>query len=815
MLRNLNNLTFRFIILASLGAPALLLWISGYYAWESWHSYNILRTTIRANTVADNIISAAGLQALERGITTSLLSAAGPANEAARQRLKELRNKSDKLWQEAGSIAAELEAKEVVYQGTMVAQNQANDAYRKLVDARKRVDASLLKAERDIKPNEWLSAITGFINYAARLRIASFGGNAFPPEITYPNLTTKHSVWLAAEYAGLERATFAAIINSNAPATADALQKLGAYRQIVEANIADIRFVRDIPGTDAQVVSAIDAMEKHFLGEYEGTRKRLYAEAEGRPAAEGRQYGLTSAEWIEKSTAAIDTILNVSDAFTKVGNAQSESNAQVKFVQTMGYMGLFVAMTAVSALAIFLWFNKLRHLDRLRDSMVGLASGQGDLTLRLGADTRDEIGQTSAAFNRFAGNLQGIIVEVRSVILQLADAAEKLTTASQSLSASSRTQSEMSLATASAVEQVTASIGHVAERAGETLDDSRKARALAEEGVCSVRQVADEIRALAAAVTESSRHVEGLGERSREISGIVQVIREIADQTNLLALNAAIEAARAGEQGRGFAVVADEVRKLAERTGAATLDISRMIDSIRNDTEAAVEGMHASTASVEEGVALTSKAADALVQISASTHHAEQRVALLRQASHDPLTGALTRRSGVEILDLYFRLACDQDAPLSVLFIDADSFKSINDQFGHEAGDQALKNIAAQLQVLLRQADALIRWGGEEFVVILTNTPISGAGIVVGRIIHDGLGKRPDGNTLTASMGLAERQIDGATDWPQLIALADERMYVAKTSGKACCVTNVVTISASTCFRGITSRDRRSSPGGA
>jgi diguanylate cyclase (GGDEF)-like protein len=163
-------------------------------------------------------------------------------------------------------------------------------------------------------------------------------------------------------------------------------------------------------------------------------------------------------------------------------------------------------------------------------------------------------------------------------------------------------------------------------------------------------------------------------------------------------------------------------------------------------------------------------------------------MALLRRASHDPLTGALTRRSGVEVLDLYFGLACDQEAPLSVLFLDVDNFKSINDNFGHDAGDQALKDISTKLHALLRQADAVIRWGGEEFVLILPNTPTSGAGIVVSRIIHDWLGVRPDGNPITASMGLAERQTDGVEDWSQLITLADERMYVAKTSGKACCV---------------------------
>lgn len=165
-------------------------------------------------------------------------------------------------------------------------------------------------------------------------------------------------------------------------------------------------------------------------------------------------------------------------------------------------------------------------------------------------------------------------------------------------------------------------------------------------------------------------------------------------------------------------------------------------------------------------------------------------MALLNRASHDPLTNTLTRRSGVEVLDLYFRLACDQDAPLSVLFIDADNFKSINDNFGHDAGDQALKDIAAKLQALVRQADVVIRWGGEEFVVVLTNTPLSGANLVVGRITHEWLGRRPDGGPLTASMGLAERQADGIDDWSQLIAMADARMYIAKAAGKARCVSH-------------------------
>ncbi|MDK9725283.1 MAG: methyl-accepting chemotaxis protein [Sterolibacteriaceae bacterium MAG5] len=649
MLGRLNHLNFRFIVLASLGAPALLLWIAGYYAWDSWRGYNNLRTTIQANALADNIIAAAGLQALERGVTASLLSASGPAAEAARGRVAGLREKSDALWRDSLAVAEKLETDGTVFPGEIVARKQAVEAYQKLAEARRRVDASLAKAERDIVAAEWIPVITRFINAAARMRIAAFGGDAFPPEITYPNLTAKHSVWLASEYAGLERATVATLINSNGPAAADVMQRLRAFRQIVETNIADVRFVRDVPGIDPQILAAIDGMEKQFLGDFESVRKQVYAEAESRtPAVEGRHYSMTSGEWIEKSTTAINAILKVSETYSKVGNDEAERNAQIKFIQMLGYIGLFLAMIAASLVTISLLFNKLRHLDNLRDSMAAFASGQGDLTCRLTADTRDEIGQTSAAFNRFAEKLQEIITETRLVVQQLTDAAAKLSAASGKVTASSSTQSEMSLTTAAAVEEITASIGQVAERARETLADSQHAGELAEEGARMVHTVADRIKELAGAVAESSQRVEGLGERSREIGGIVHVIREIADQTNLLALNAAIEAARAGEQGRGFAVVADEVRKLAERTGVATVDISNMIETIQRDTDGAVEGMHASGKRLEDVVALTSEAAGTLSEISSGAEQTRSRVDDIARATQEESVAGMEIARNVE-----------------------------------------------------------------------------------------------------------------------------------------------------------------------
>ena len=650
MFGQLNNLKFRFILLTSLGAPALLVWIAGYYAWDNWRDYTMVRTTIAANAMADDIIAAAGLQALERGVTASLLSGNGPAPDDARQRLVALRAKSDALWRKAFDTAADLERRGLVIAATSAARKAADEAYRDLVAARLRVDASLVKSERDIRAAEWIPVMTRLITAGARMRIAAFGGDAFPPRITYPNLTVKHSIWLASENAGLERANVAALINSNAPAAPEVLQRLRAFRQNVDASLAEIRFVKDVADTPAQVRAAIAEMEKHFLGDFEQVREGVYREAAAAVPAGERHYSLSSAQWIEKSTAAIDTILRISDAYSHVSNQDAEQTAQLRFIQMLGYIGLFVAIIVVSVVMVTLLFSKLAHLDRLRDSMAELAGGQGDLTFRLQADASDEIGETSAAFNRFAAKLRDIIAEIRGVVDQLGTSADRLIEASDKVSKGSRDQGEMLVAAATAVDQITASIGQVGARARATADEANQAGVQAEDGARVVRNVSEQVHVLAAGVTENSRRIEDLGARSREIGGIVDVIREIADQTNLLALNAAIEAARAGEQGRGFAVVADEVRKLAERTGTATVDISTKIEAIQRDTDEAVTGMHASSDRLEEVVSLSAAAAGSLDTISAGTAAARRRVEeIVQSTEQERLAGDAIARNVQEV----------------------------------------------------------------------------------------------------------------------------------------------------------------------
>ncbi|MDX9707315.1 MAG: GGDEF domain-containing protein [Azospira sp.] len=159
-------------------------------------------------------------------------------------------------------------------------------------------------------------------------------------------------------------------------------------------------------------------------------------------------------------------------------------------------------------------------------------------------------------------------------------------------------------------------------------------------------------------------------------------------------------------------------------------------------------------------------------------------IALVRQAIRDPLTGSFSRRSGEETLEMQFTLSRRSNTPLAVAFFDLDHFKRVNDDFGHEAGDQVLTETANRISNNLRRGDMLVRWGGEEFVVVLPNTDLDQARDVLARLRQRGFGTRPDGSPITASIGIAERREEEAEDWHQLVKIADQRMYLAKTSGR-------------------------------
>lgn len=158
-------------------------------------------------------------------------------------------------------------------------------------------------------------------------------------------------------------------------------------------------------------------------------------------------------------------------------------------------------------------------------------------------------------------------------------------------------------------------------------------------------------------------------------------------------------------------------------------------------------------------------------------------IALVNQTIHDPLTGTFSRRSGEQLLELQQSYARRQDSPLAIAFLDLDSFKSINDRFGHDAGDRVLQQVNDSIMRNLRHGDILIRWGGEEFLLVMPNTSLEQAQGALMRVRENGLGRRPDGTPLTCSVGLAERNADRECSWKALVEIADARMYLAKRDG--------------------------------
>lgn len=247
---------------------------------------------------------------------------------------------------------------------------------------------------------------------------------------------------------------------------------------------------------------------------------------------------------------------------------------------------------------------------------------KGDLSARIPVTTRDEMGTIAAAFNAMGAEIKRMIAKVSSHAEEVADAAEKLAHRCGEVRTATQQQSDAATGVAAAIQEMTTSIGQVAGHANETESVSREASTLSEDGERVVREASQEMGHIADAFRDSATQIDALGTRADEVSRIVQVIRDIAEQTNLLALNAAIEAARAGEQGRGFAVVADEVRKLAERTGHATTEISTMITSIQESTQGAVRSMEAGVGQVSRGVELADRAANALADINEGAKNA-------------------------------------------------------------------------------------------------------------------------------------------------------------------------------------------------
>ena len=299
------------------------------------------------------------------------------------------------------------------------------------------------------------------------------------------------------------------------------------------------------------------------------------------------------------------------------GEAQASTS---NFAVSTSLAGTFLAIIVSVIVAYVTMRGVVGPLNKTNDVLKDIASGEGDLTIRVPVNTKDEIGELGENFNAFASKLQGIISQVSTSTDELSESSAKMSLITEKSSKSINQQKQETEQVASAILEMTSTAQEVAgsaEQASQAADEANKesinGNGIVSRTVASINTLADDINTSAEAVGK-------LKSDSENIGSVLDVIKGVAEQTNLLALNAAIEAARAGEQGRGFAVVADEVRSLAQRTQESASEIEKLIDGIQAGVEDAVEAMTKSSERVSTSVDNANQAGESLKVITSAVN---------------------------------------------------------------------------------------------------------------------------------------------------------------------------------------------------
>ncbi|WP_370977980.1 methyl-accepting chemotaxis protein [Agaribacterium sp. ZY112] len=387
---------------------------------------------------------------------------------------------------------------------------------------------------------------------------------------------------------------------------------LNADRDLYQARLAELHYVLDLNGNRSQYRQDYQENAQQALDRFQQYQKDLASYPD--VLAQLKSFDQAFSTWQQQTTQSLQnaSLANYAKneiafsnlralydsagelAFEKAEQVHTEATASIQVHKSISYILVFLII-AIASIASFVGVRSLvQRINEISDGINNISSGGGDLSQHITIKNKDELGRLALAFNDFVSSLNQLIKSVRNDVEHLQNSSDTLHNSSEKSSDIASQQAHSVDMIVSAVHQMSIATKEMAEIAQHTANETEQAMEQAGQGVQVINKSVDQIGQLYQTIEGASNGANQLVEQSNNISSVLDVIRGIAEQTNLLALNAAIEAARAGEQGRGFAVVADEVRTLASKTQESTDSIQKMIEAVQ-------QGVNGVVSQIEDG----------------------------------------------------------------------------------------------------------------------------------------------------------------------------------------------------------------------